>query len=85
MVFHGEKCRHCRGNMSEPKVVNEGPKRGMMRTYCISCGHIEHRPPTGGMNQTMPQQQQAQMPPRAMPAAKAINPFQPILLKKYGP
>jgi hypothetical protein len=86
MVFHGEKCRHCRSNMSEPKLVNEGPKKGWTRTFCINCGHIEFHPPIMGGGQ---QQQQPQpMPPRpaAGPTpAKPVNPFQPVLIKRYGP
>ncbi len=84
MVFHGEKCRHCRSNMSEPKIATDGPKKGWLRSYCISCGHIEFKPPIAGSGM----QQQQQMQPRpasAPPLAKPVNPFQPTLLKKYGP
>ena len=85
MINHGEKCRHCRSNMSEPKTVADGPKKGWLRTYCISCGHIEMRPPIAGSGYAAPPQQQQQLPPRAAPAAKPVNPFQPTLLKRYGP
>lgn len=40
MINHGEKCRLCNGHMSEPKLVNEGPKKGQTRTICSKCGHI---------------------------------------------
>lgn len=42
MLFHGEKCRHCRSNMSAPKPITEGPRKGGYRTICVSCGHIEY-------------------------------------------
>lgn len=42
MISHGEKCRHCRGNMSAPKPVTEGPRAGQTRTFCIKCGHIQY-------------------------------------------
>lgn len=48
MLFHGEKCRHCRGNMSAPKPVIEGPKKGWSRTICFNCGHQEYHPPADG-------------------------------------
>ena len=61
MLFHGEKCRHCHGNMTEPKVITEGPRKGGYRTICVSCGHMEY--------QSAPQQQQqAQFLPATAPA-----------------
>jgi hypothetical protein len=89
MVFHGEKCRHCRSNMSEPKVQMDGPKKGWLRSYCINCGHIEFRPPiagAGGQQQQQPQPKQrparpATTPPPGM-SPRPVNPFQPVLLKK---
>jgi hypothetical protein len=88
MVFHGAKCRHCRSNMSEPKLMEEGPKKGWYRSYCISCGHIEFEPPSGGVQR--PQQQQSQprsVGPTPMPTpvprpAAGGNVFQPILIKR---
>lgn len=77
MVYHGEKCRHCRANMSEPKLVTDGPKKGTFRTYCINCGHIEFLA-TGGSGSHVPQQQQ-QPQPQARPVG---NPFQPVLIKR---
>ena len=41
MISHGDKCRKCRGNMSAPKPVTDGPRAGWTRTFCIKCGHIE--------------------------------------------
>ena len=43
MISHGAKCSHCRGNMSAPKPVTEGPRAGQMRIFCIKCGHIEYQ------------------------------------------
>ncbi len=42
MISHGEKCGLCRGNMSAPKPVTEGPRAGQTRTFCIKCGHIQY-------------------------------------------
>ena len=42
MLFHGERCRHCGGNMSQPKPITAGPKSGGSRTICMKCGHIEY-------------------------------------------
>ena len=42
MIFHGEKCRHCGANMTEPKPVLEGPRKGQTRTICVKCGHIDY-------------------------------------------
>ena len=44
MISHGEKCRKCRGNMSVPKPVTDGPRAGWTRTFCVQCGHIEFHP-----------------------------------------
>ncbi len=44
MISHGDKCRKCRGNMSAPKPVTEGPKAGWTRAFCVKCGHIEFHP-----------------------------------------
>ena len=44
MISHGAKCSHCRGNMSAPKPVTEGPRVGQTRTFCIKCGHIHYDP-----------------------------------------
>lgn len=42
MISHGEKCSHCHANMSLPKLVTDGPKKGQYRTVCSQCGHIEY-------------------------------------------
>ena len=56
MISHGEKCRHCRGNMSAPKPVTDGPRAGQTRTFCIKCGHIEYHPaPVAKEPETEPQ------------------------------
>ena len=41
MLTDRQKCRHCRGKMSSPKAVLDGPSRGKYRTFCMACGHIE--------------------------------------------
>jgi hypothetical protein len=41
MLTHGERCRHCGGEMSAAKQVVDGPKKGQTRKYCLKCGHIE--------------------------------------------
>lgn len=56
--FHGEKCRHCGANMTEPKPITDGPRKGGMRTICTRCGHIEYQ--TAAKAASMPQQQNAQ-------------------------
>jgi hypothetical protein len=67
MISHGIKCRHCHSNMSEPRLVQDGPKKGLMRTYCLQCGHLEHTAP---VSQTSQYQQQGQSPkPPQVPAA----------------
>jgi hypothetical protein len=83
MVFHGAKCRHCRSNMSEPKLVTEGPKKGWYRTYCISCGHIEFEAPAGGVQQQQQPQMRPAMPtPLSSPRPIPNSMFQPILVKR---
>ena len=42
MIFHGEKCRHCRGNMTEPRLITDGSRKGGYRTICANCGHVEY-------------------------------------------
>ena len=44
MISHGDNCRKCRGKMSAPKPVPDGPKAGWTRTFCVKCGHIEFHP-----------------------------------------
>ena len=61
MIFHGAKCRHCGSNMTEPKPITEGPRKGGTRTICIKCGHIEY---------------QAGLPPGAPSAAQPPAPAQ---------
>ena len=43
MIPHGKKCSHCRGDMSLPKPINDGPRSGQTRTICMKCGHIEYQ------------------------------------------
>ena len=43
MLSHGDNCRHCRGKMSAPKAVLEGPRIGQYRIFCTKCGHIEYQ------------------------------------------
>jgi len=45
MISHGKKCPHCGGNMSLPKPVTDGPKKGQTRIFCVKCGHLEFQPP----------------------------------------
>ena len=45
MIFHGEKCRHCSGKMSQRKPVLDGPRKGLTRSFCTKCGHIEFHQP----------------------------------------
>ena len=44
MISHGENCCKCRGKMSAPKPVTEGPKAGWTRVFCVKCGHLEFLP-----------------------------------------
>ena len=63
MLFHGEKCRHCGSNMTEPKQVLEGPRKGQSRTICVKCGHIEyHGSADAQATRAMPQQQTSAAP-----------------------
>jgi hypothetical protein len=39
---HGDKCGHCNGNLSEPKPVISGPRKGQMQRICGKCGHIKY-------------------------------------------
>ena len=43
MLPHGDNCRHCRGKMSAPKPVLDGPHIGQTRMICTKCGHIEYQ------------------------------------------
>jgi len=88
MVYHGAKCRHCRANMSEPKLVTEGPKKGFYRTYCINCGHIEFEAPAGGVQQQQQQPQARPAMPTPLSGARPVPSsglFQPILVKRPPP
>lgn len=71
MLFHGEKCRHCGGNMSSPKPITEGPKKGGFRTICGKCGHIEYHLADAGSQPT--QQQAAPMPYPTESAPKSAS------------
>ena len=63
MIFHGEKCRHCGANMTQPKPVLEGPRKGQTRTICVKCGHIDYHG-VADTQQSNPQMAQAQQPKR---------------------
>jgi hypothetical protein len=43
MISHGDNCSHCRGKMSSPKPIVDGPRAGQLRVFCTKCGHIEFR------------------------------------------
>ena len=76
MLFHGEKCRHCRGNMTEPKLIPDGPRKGGYRTICVSCGHIEYQ--NAPQTQAQPNPVPAPAPMPGMPAqARPQQPSQP--------
>ena len=45
MSNHREKCKHCGGQVSEPKPVNTGPRKGLDQVICTQCGHIDYVPP----------------------------------------
>ena len=60
MIFHGEKCRHCGANMTEPKPVLEGPRKGQTRTICVKCGHIDYHGTADSQQAQTAQQMQAQ-------------------------
>ena len=66
MLFHGERCRHCGGNMSQPKLITDGPKRGGSRTICMKCGHIEYH---AGQDMLSP----SQRPPPPQPGGTSGN------------
>lgn len=73
MLFHGETCRHCGANMSEPKPVPEGPRKGQTRTICVRCGHMEYQ----GTSSATVARPMPSPPPETIPA-----PFsQPRLFK----
>lgn len=40
MNTDGQKCHVCRGKLSKPKPVLDGPQKGKMRIVCMSCGHM---------------------------------------------
>ncbi len=62
MLYHGEKCRHCRGNMSQPKLITDGPRKGGYRTICINCGHFEYKDAPQSQSQSNPAQTKSSMP-----------------------
>ena len=43
MISHGKQCTHCGGNMSLPKPVVTGPRKGQTQSICAKCGHIDYR------------------------------------------
>ncbi len=62
MIYHGEKCSHCRGNMTEPKLILDGPRKGGYRTICVNCGHFEYKDAPQTQTQTIPVHKPAPMP-----------------------
>jgi hypothetical protein len=76
MLFHGEKCRHCRGNMSEPKPITEGSRKGGYRTICGNCGHIEYH---AGNAQQAPPPVAGPSPGPVRPVQQAGQPRRPIV------
>lgn len=42
MSNHREKCKHCGGQVSEPKPVNTGQRKGQNQVICTRCGHVEY-------------------------------------------
>ena len=44
MINHGESCNHCGGQLSEPKPIGAGPRKGQTQVVCTKCGHITYQP-----------------------------------------
>lgn len=56
MITDGQRCHVCRGKMSKPKVVPDGPEKGRSRIYCLNCGYMVYVTPvsivSGGSGQS---------------------------------
>jgi hypothetical protein len=87
MIADGQKCRHCSGKMSKPKLVLDGPSRGKTRVYCLQCGHLEFvSEDTGQLQSHTAVSLQIRKPAQsvATPVATYRNSSEPTMVQRNG-
>ena len=61
MLVDKNKCKLCRGKMSKPKPVLDGPNKGQTRIICMNCGYIVYLAQVFG-EESEPEQSQQHAP-----------------------